>query len=97
GQWLNKLAEHGNGIALVFARTDTAWFHDITKKCDAIFFKRGRIRFLTSEKESSNSAGAGSCFLAFGKTAVERLKRMNSEGMLIELNRTQGIQGRIYN
>ena len=27
--WLNKLAEHGNGIALIFARTETKMFFDI--------------------------------------------------------------------
>lgn len=26
GAWLNKLADHGNGLALIFARTETAMF-----------------------------------------------------------------------
>src|SRR5262245_41355882 len=25
--WIDKLAEHGNGIALVFCRSDAIWFH----------------------------------------------------------------------
>jgi hypothetical protein len=26
--WLEKMADHSNGIAMVLASTDTAWFHD---------------------------------------------------------------------
>ena len=45
-KWLNKLAKHGDGIALIFARTETKGFHsEIWNKADAIFFFRGRLRF----------------------------------------------------
>ena len=27
--WMDKLAKHNNGIALVFSRTDTAWFQKL--------------------------------------------------------------------
>src|SRR3990167_7363837 len=27
-RWMKKLADHGNGIALTFARTETKWFYD---------------------------------------------------------------------
>lgn len=47
-EWLTKLADHGNGIALVFARTDTNLFHDINP--DLTFFLKGRIKFLSPFK-----------------------------------------------
>jgi len=34
-KWLEKFIEHKNGIALVFARTDTLWFHNFAAKADA--------------------------------------------------------------
>ncbi|WIB65620.1 DNA N-6-adenine-methyltransferase [Curtobacterium sp. MCBD17_040] len=43
--WLQKLADHGDGIALVFARTDTTWFHEAAARADVVCFISGRIRF----------------------------------------------------
>lgn len=65
--WLNRLADHNHGIALVFARTDTQWFHDIFSKCDHMFLFKGRIRFLTSTFVESTNAGHGSCLIVFGE------------------------------
>ncbi len=47
--WLNKFVNHGNGICLVFARTDTLWFQDYANKMDWLLFVKGRIRFVNSE------------------------------------------------
>lgn len=44
--WLNRLAGHGNGVALIFARTETKGFHaEIWEKADAVFFFKGRLNF----------------------------------------------------
>lgn len=44
--WLERCAAHGDAIALVFARTETAAFHDhVWPKADAILFLRGRLQF----------------------------------------------------
>jgi DNA N-6-adenine-methyltransferase (Dam) len=38
-KWIDKLATHGNGTALIFARTETIGFHEhIWSRADAIFF-----------------------------------------------------------
>ena len=38
-KWLEKLANHKNGIALIFARTETRGFHEqIWEKANSIFF-----------------------------------------------------------
>src|SRR4051812_7340494 len=34
--WLGRLADHGDGIALVFARTDVAWFQSIAPRASLI-------------------------------------------------------------
>lgn len=65
GKWLEKLQAHGNGIALVFGRTDTAWFHALEP--DLIFFIKGRIKFLKPDKTEDTNAGHGSVLLCFGR------------------------------
>lgn len=43
-RWLRRLAIHGNGIALIFARTETeAFFSQVWERADAILFLRGRL------------------------------------------------------
>lgn len=46
GEWLNKLHDHGNGISLIFARTETEmFFSEVWNKADAILFIKGRLWF----------------------------------------------------
>ncbi|MBA7675013.1 hypothetical protein ES703_83241 [subsurface metagenome] len=48
--WLEHLSATGQGIALVFARTDTKWFQDYVPKSDAVCFINGRINFVPNIK-----------------------------------------------
>lgn len=43
GAWLERMREHGNGIALVFARTDTKAMQTALHAADAVFFLAGRL------------------------------------------------------
>lgn len=90
-QWIQKLAEHGDGIALLFARTDNAWFHDFTP--DAIFFLKGRVNFISSvdlRPIEGGGAGAGSMLMAYGRICVSALEKTTLEGKLFHFGRTQG-------
>lgn len=85
--WLNKLHKHGNGIALIFARTETdLFFSEVWKKADALLFIKGRLFFhhVTGERGRTNS-GAPSVLVAYGKECVEKLEQSNIEGQLIYL------------
>jgi hypothetical protein len=43
---MELLKNHGNGIALVYARTETKFFFDhIWNDADALFFFKGRLLF----------------------------------------------------
>jgi hypothetical protein len=64
--WLDRLSEHDNGAALVFARTDTRWAQEHFRKASSVFFMKGRIKFLTSEFVESTNAGHGSMILGYG-------------------------------
>lgn len=66
GLWLSKLANHNNGIALVFARMETKWAQEIIPLASSVFFPKGRFKFLTKELEEKGNAGAPSMFLSFG-------------------------------
>lgn len=74
-QWMGRLAGHGNGIALTFARTDTEMFQTIVfKHASAIFFVKGRITFLhVSGLRSDFNGGAPSVLVAFGRECAHRL------------------------
>lgn len=76
GQWLGRLAAHRSGLALIFARTETAWFHDhVWRKADAIYFLRGRLNFYTPQGvRSAFNSGAPSCLVAYGDVCVQRIQ-----------------------
>lgn len=73
GEWLEALRLHarknkGSGIALVFARVDTKWAQFYMNQADSVFFLKGRIRFLDTNKVPGKwTGGAPSMFLAFGE------------------------------
>ncbi len=75
GSWLEKLREHGNGIALIFARTETdVWFRHIWGIADRILFLRGRLNFhhVTGQRADKNS-GAPSALIAYGAENAAKL------------------------
>ncbi|MCP6582198.1 phage N-6-adenine-methyltransferase, partial [Klebsiella pneumoniae] len=45
-KWLRRMADHGNGIALIPARTETAMFYEtVWARADAVLFMQGRPHF----------------------------------------------------
>lgn len=64
--WLDKLYHHGNGMALVFARTETAWAQKHMKCCDGFNLLKGRISFVAEDNRKSTNAATGSMLLAYG-------------------------------
>jgi len=82
--WLKRMHEHRNGVALVFARTDCAWFHDFVAKADAILFLNGRIKFVDGLGITGGSgAGSGSMLIAWGESNVAALQKMKDVGHLV--------------
>ena len=76
-QWLDKLADHGNGIALVFARTETEGFvRTVWRRASGVLFLHGRLHFHHSDGTRARAnSGAPSCLIAYGEEALNRLKR----------------------
>jgi hypothetical protein len=81
---LAKMHQHRNGMALLFARTDCAWFHDSVAKADATLFLKGRVKFADGLGVSRGSgAGSGSMLIAWGSEQVRALALMQEGGKLV--------------
>lgn len=81
GTWMDRMSSHGDGVALVFSRTDTAWFQRCARSADAALFMAGRIKFIDGAGIGNHGAGAGSVFIAWGAACAAALQRMAREGM----------------
>jgi len=81
--FIDKLATHNNGIAFIFARTDTKLWQDIIfKKAHSILFIKGRIRFIKINGTQGDRAGAPSALIAFGESNTDILKTCGIKGKL---------------
>lgn len=89
GTWLAKLAAHGQGTSLIFARTDTdAFFDYVWKEADAVLFLRGRLHFhLPDGTRAPNNSGGPSCLVAYGSKDVEHLLDSGLDGAFVPLKR----------
>lgn len=85
GKWLGRLCEHGAGIALIFARTETAdWFNHVWGKAAAILFIKGRLHFhhVSGIRAAANS-GAPSALIAYGQNNAHALRECRIPGALV--------------
>jgi hypothetical protein len=92
GKWLERLADHGSGIALVFARTETdQFFRQVWDRANAVLFLKGRLHFhrLDGTRASFN-AGAPSVLVAYGAEASLRLAGCNIEGKYLAIREVAG-------
>lgn len=85
-KWLEKLANHNNGIALIFARTETAMFFDyVWGRASALLFLEGRLHFHhVSGERAANNSGAPSVLVGYGQEAKIRLRESLIAGSYVE-------------
>ncbi len=88
--FLRRLADHGRGTALIFARTETSmFFEQVWARAHGILFLRGRISFLDSEGvKAKANAGAPSCLVAYGEEDMARLMLSGLKGHIVHLTPT---------
>jgi len=83
-RWLARMHQHRNGVALVFSRTDTKWFHRYASKADALLFMEGRICFFDGDNGvAGGHPSVGSILLAWGEESIDALKRVSHLGFLV--------------
>lgn len=82
--WLARLAEHGTGTALIFARTETAlWNRHVWPHASAVLFIAGRLHFHHADgRRAKANAGAPSALVAYGDDDADRLARSGIAGAL---------------
>ncbi len=85
--WMRRMADHANGIACVFARTETRWFQDhVFGSADGIFFLDGRPRFIGSNlKPAKRGCGGAIVLIAYGIKAGNRLRTCELPGRYVDL------------
>jgi hypothetical protein len=67
-QWLEKMADHGNGIALIPAATETKHFKNfVWDRATSVLFLHKRPKFhLPSGEEASANSGCSICLVGYG-------------------------------
>ncbi len=85
GLWVSRMAAHGNGIALVFSRTDAVWCQEAMRSANAMLFVAGRIQFVHGNENRHKKArcGAGTVMFAFGSECAIALQRLSDRGVFI--------------
>lgn len=86
-KWVRALADHGNGICLLFARTETRmFFEQVWPRASGILFLRGRLHFHRPDgTRAGGNSGGPSCLIAYGETNAHRLERSGLDGEYIIL------------
>lgn len=92
GGWLARLADHGQGTALVFARTETAvWHEQVWARATGLLFLRGRVTFCDIDGNPGKAnAGAPSVLVAYGEGDAAVLARCGVPGRYVRLDTPLG-------
>lgn len=87
GDWLAKLAEHGSGTALIFARTETEAFQaQVFQRASGLLWLAGRLHFHHPDgRRAKANAGAPSVLVAYGQDDLDRLAASDLPGSLAPL------------
>lgn len=85
--WLDRLASHGSGTALIFARTETAGFvEQVWSRADAVLFLHGRLHFHHADgTRAKANAGAPSVLVAYGASDADALRRADLAGTYLPI------------
>lgn len=84
GRWLERMADHCHGTALIHARTEADWFLPIWRCAGAILFLATRIHFHYPDgRRAAANSGAPACLAAFGKQDFDKLRAAGIGGQLV--------------
>lgn len=85
-QFCEKMARHGNGLALLMNRQDNLlWQEVIFPSARSMLFMRHRVKFLRPDG-TTGSPFYGSCLVAWGDECDRRLRQSGIEGKYVVLN-----------
>lgn len=70
GPWIQRLADHSNGIALLPVDTSTIWWHEQLLRADTLCFLKGRPRFVRPGSDDTLPARWAVVLAGFGDGAA---------------------------
>ena len=84
-RWLERLANHGTGTALIFARTETEMFvRHVWGRATGLLFLHGRLFFHTPDGDRAHgNSGGPSVLVAYGSGDAERLRNSGLNGSFV--------------
>lgn len=87
--FMERLANHGEGTALIFARTETRAFHQwVWPYATGLLFLEGRLNFLSADGvRAKANAGAPSVLVAYGELDAARLRASGIPGQYIQMQK----------
>ena len=85
--WMARLADHGDGIAILFARTETRGFHRLVwERATALLFLEGRLNFhRVNGERAKRNAGGPSVLIAYGEENGIALAQSGLRGKIVWL------------
>ncbi|WP_280794338.1 DNA N-6-adenine-methyltransferase [Aurantimicrobium minutum] len=80
--FLKRLADHGTGTALIFARTETrVFFEQVWQRATALLFVRGRIKFLRADLSGGGLQMLHQYLSPMGKRMLTNSKNQESRAI----------------
>ena len=73
--WLERLRNHGDGVAMLPSDTSTAWWHESVATADAHCFLKGRIWFVRTDRGAETSAAFPSVLVGWGEISAEAVRQ----------------------
>lgn len=84
--WLKKMAEHGNGIALIPSRTGTAGFHNqVFNRGHSVFFFEGRISFILPNGKPMRGNDHDSVLVAYSEFDTQAILNSGLKGKVLKI------------
>lgn len=86
--WLDKMYEHGNGIALTPDRSSAPWWQTAIRQADCALLVNGKIKFIKPDGSIGKQPGTGTTLFGYGAMACQVLENaeLNKLGVLVFTN-----------
>jgi hypothetical protein len=87
--WIDRMADHNNGLLLTPDRTSAPWWQTAAIKSDAVLFVFGKIQFHLGPGNLQNNKqpGVGTTIFAWGPKAITALLNAQENGLGTVLNK----------
>lgn len=90
--WVGRMENHGNGIMLIFARTETEAWSRVWRTAKAILMPYGRCCFYLPDGSRAGSGTAPSALIAYSEYDAQVLKNCGIAGAWLRPTWCEGIK-----